>query len=479
MVIFLAALSGFLLDTSFEPIGIWWTAPFAIALLLVSLESNSLTWRATSLFVFGLSFFGPLLHWSSIYVGAIPWIILTVLESTFFIPLALIGRIRSWHVFLVPSIWLALEGLRSRFPFGGFGWGRLAFGQADAPYAPLAAVGGAPLLSFAVLLLGVLLYLIFRREIIMARLATTLVLTLLASILLIHNAQQLPTFSIVAVQGGVPTLGMDFNSRATAVFHNHLAVTDKYLRTSNSRPSLILWPENSVDVDPFRDVAVAQELQNLVDKYQIPILVGAVLDQGAYLENASILWEPKVGATSRYIKQHLTPFGEYIPLRTLAELISPYAKNVTDFRPGDAIVIHHIGSASIAPIICYELLDDQLGRKMAKQSNLLVVQTNSATFGLSAESAQQLEITRIRAIEHQREIVSVATSGISAEIDLRGRVIQRTAQNQPAVLVQHVSLNAKGSIADSLGARMEWTLVLLPFLLWFIVSIMNKRRRTL
>ena len=474
MVILLAALSGFLLNTSFEPIGIWWSAPLAIALLLIALESRSLAWRITSLFVFGLTFFGPLLHWSSTYVGAIPWIFLTILESTFFIPLAFISRIRSWRVFLFPSGWLALEVLRSRFPFGGFGWGRLAFSQPDAPYAPLAALGGASLLSFIVALLGVLLYLVIRREKTKSLLAVALVLTLLSSTLLIQKTERLPTFFVVAIQGGVPTLGLDFNSRATAVFNNHLIATENYLRTSAKRPDLILWPENSVDVDPFHNAAVGQEL---VDKYQIPILMGAVLNKNEYFENASILWVPETGATSQYIKQHLTPFGEYIPLRTLAEFVSPYAKNVTDFRPGDETVMHRVGSASIAPIICYELIDDQLGREMAAQSNLLVVQTNSATFGLSAESAQQLAITRIRAIEHQREVVSVATSGISAVIDMRGRVIQRTAQDRAEVLAQDLSLNAKRSIADSLGAWMEWTLVLLPLLFWFIVSTMNRRRR--
>ena len=304
-----------------------------------------------------------------------------------------------------------------------------------------------------------------------------LVATLLTSSLLVHHVQAVPTFSVVAVQGGVPRLGLDFNSRATAVFHNHLLVTDKYLRSSTARPDLIIWPENSVDVDPFRNLTVAQELQAEVNKYQIPILIGAVLDAGTYYQNASVLWIPKIGPTSRYIKQHLTPFGEYIPLRTLAEFISPYARRVTGFRPGTAIVLHHVKAARIGPIICYELLDDQLGRDMARNSNLLVVQTNSATFGLSPESAQQLAITRIRAIEHQREIVSVATSGISAMIDIRGRVIQKSGQNRSAVLAQEVSLSTTRSIADRLGAWAEWTLIFLPSLIWFTVLIV--RRRTL
>jgi apolipoprotein N-acyltransferase len=476
VVTLLAILSGLLLSTSFAPIGIWWIAPLAIALLLKSLERASLSGRMISLYIFGLSFFGPLLHWSSTYVGAMPWIILTVLESLFFIPLALIPSIRTWFIFLFPSVWVALEGIRARFPFGGFGWGRLAFGQPDAPYASLAGVGGVPLLSFFTVFIGVFLYLIISRQWNRTVLASVLIITLFSSSLLQHHPRQVPTFSIVAIQGGVPKLGLDFNARASAVFHNHLNVTEEYLQMATHRPELIIWPENSVDVDPFYDLQVSKELQNEVDKYQIPILIGAVLDKGTYFENASILWTPKIGATSRYIKQHLTPFGEYVPLRTLAEFVSPFAKNVTGFRPGHAVVLHHVQNARIAPIICYELLDDQLGREMARESNLLVVQTNSATFGLSAESAQQLAITRIRAIEHQREIVSVATSGISAIIDTRGRVLQRTQQNRPATITHVVSLIEGRSVADRLGVRLELFLVFLPLLIWVTVLMMRRRR---
>ena len=475
MVTLLAILSGLLLSTAFAPIGIWWTAPLAIALLLKALERATSSRRIISLYLFGLSFLGPLLHWSSTYVGAIPWIILTALSSLFFIPLAWIGRPQL--IFLLPSAWVALEGFRSRFPFGGFGWGRLAFSQADAPYASLAGVGGVALLSFFTALLGVFLYLITSRQLRKVILVGGLIIVLFSSSLLLHHPRQNPTFLVVAIQGGVPKLGLDFNARATAVFHNHLKTTEEYLQATRIRPDLIIWPENSVDVDPFRDARVSEELQNEVDKYQIPILIGAVLDKGTYFENASILWMPKIGPTSRYIKRHLTPFGEYIPLRTLAEFISPFAKSVTGFRPGNAVVIHQVQNARIAPIICYELLDDQLGREMTQGSNLLIVQTNSATFGLSAESAQQLAITRIRAIEHQREIVSVATSGISAVVDIQGRVLQRTQQNRPAAITQKVSLNGGSSVADRLGVRSELVLIFLPFLIWVTVLVIRRRRQ--
>jgi apolipoprotein N-acyltransferase len=469
-------LSGFLLSASFAPISFWWSAPIAIALLLKSLENPLLTRRMLSLYLFALSFFAPLLHWSSTYVGAVPWAILTIFESLFLLPLAVIWPLRSWRIFLFPSLWLAIESLRSRFPFGGFGWGRLAFGQPDAPFSSLAGIGGAPLLSFFVALLGIFIYLVFTRQWSKSFFAGVIVLGLLSSLFLLPNPQQIPTFSVLAVQGGVPQLGLKFNARATAVFHKHLLVTEKYMKSAKALPDLIVWPENSVDVDPFRDLQVKAELQGVVNKYGIPILIGAVLDKGNYFENASILWEPNVGPTSRYIKRHLTPFGEYMPLRTIAEFISPYAKEVTGFRPGSAIVTHQVKDARIAPIICYELLDDQLGREMSKRSNVLVVQTNSATFGLSAESDQQLAITRIRAIEHQREIVSVATSGISAFVDIHGKVLQRSKQNRSQAMAQVVSLNSGISISDALGVKMEISLTFLPALLWIIISFLRRRR---
>jgi apolipoprotein N-acyltransferase len=71
---------------------------------------------------------------------------------------------------------------------------------------------------------------------------------------------------------------------------------------------------------------------------------------------------------------------------------------------------------------------------MAKNSEALIVQTNSATFANTAQSAQQLAITRIRAVEHSRYILSVSTIGISAFIDNNGKVIDRTMVNKKASL---------------------------------------------
>jgi apolipoprotein N-acyltransferase len=160
-------------------------------------------------------------------------------------------------------------------------------------------------------------------------------------------------------------------------------------------------------------------------------------------------------------------------LRSLASKISPLTDRVRDFEPGQASIFFTINKAVIAPVICFELLDDGILRQAAKGSNILAVQTNSATFGMSAESAQQLSITRIRAIEHGRNIVSVSTTGYSAVIDHHGKILQKTSMNTAEVIRAQVGLIQGQTPRDKAGV---WALVgVLIFL--FLVSAQAYRQR--
>jgi apolipoprotein N-acyltransferase len=154
---------------------------------------------------------------------------------------------------------------------------------------------------------------------------------------------------------------------------------------------------------------------------------------------------------STYIKRGLTPFGEYMPLRRIAEFVSPFAKTVVDFKAGQTLQTHKIAGADIGPIICYEIIRDDLVSQMAKKSQAFIVQTNSATFSGTAESRQQLAITRIRAIEDSREILSVSTIGISAFIDNNGRVVSQSKENVQAGLTGTLRLNDQTSWSNRLG----------------------------
>jgi len=153
----LAVASGLALWLAFPSHNLWIMAPIGVALLALA-TCRAPAWQGALLgFLSGLACFLPLLSWSGVYVGSLPWIALAVLESAYIGLLGLtcallqggpslsgVGRVRPMVVALA---WVAQEALRDNTPFGGFPWGRLAFSQADSPLAGLAASGaGGPTL---------------------------------------------------------------------------------------------------------------------------------------------------------------------------------------------------------------------------------------------------------------------------------------------------------------------------------------------
>jgi apolipoprotein N-acyltransferase len=442
----LSALSGLLLSAAFEPISLWWVAPIALALEMFALSRSER--KYLSVLVFALTFNLVLLHWTSTYVGSVPWIILAAGLSLFYLPLVAVKRL---GIAFFPLIFVVLEEIRNRFPFQGFGWARLAYSQADAPYAKIAAHGGAVALSAITVLLGLVLFSLFQKQF------RILILLPLFLVVVPIDVQMNQTTQALMIQGNVPKLGLDFNSRAKEVFFNHVKETEIALK-ENRKVDFILWPENSVDVDPFRNPEVFEALNS----YKIPMIIGAIVGRDNEILNTSILWTKE--SQNVYIKQHLTPFGEYIPLRSLASKISPFVDDVRDFSPGNESTIFTVDKAKIAPVICYELLDDEILEKAAKSSNLLAVQTNSATFGDSAQSAQQLQITRIRAIEHSRNILSASTTGYSAVIDYNGKVLQKSDMGTAQHLYAEIGLISNVSPRDRYG---DWALVMT--LIWLLI----------
>lgn len=439
-MVILAIFSGALLSAAFAPVNIWPCAIFALAILIFVIEKSIKPYLHT--FLFALTFNALLLHWTSTYVGSIPWLLLATLQGILYIPLALIRR---WGIGFFPLLYLFLEEIRNYFPFGGFGWARLAYSQSDSPLAPLAGIGGVWLLSAMLALLALALYSLVNKKFGVIFICVLPIFV----IFLPNNVQVTSEVNALLVQGNVPKMGLDFNSRAKAVFTNHLVETKEALAQKHQPIDFILWPENSVDIDPFADLQVSSALDQINQLAKAPIILGAVVGKTPNLFNQSILWNAK--DHEFYSKAHLTPFGEYIPLRRLARIVSPLVDSVQDFSKGEGNKVFKINAGRIGPIICYELIDDQIVATQAKFSNLLVVQTNNATFGLSAQSEQQLAITRIRAIEHARNIISVSTTGRSALISFRGEIIRSTEAARSAHLFITTQLINSKSRTDQLG----------------------------
>ncbi len=454
-------LAGFLASAAFAPISQWYLGVIGFALFLHKLKGSPRPILDSILFGFFLNAFA--LHWTSKYVGATPWILLVLLQAIFYLPVGLIYRVGR-NIGLAIFTILLMEQLRAIFPFSGFAWTRIGFSQADSPALAIAPYGGVLAISAITLLLALLVANLNLRSVGMA-------LAIIVALLVIPSNQiDRGNLVLVGIQGSTPTVGLDFNSRAKAVFEKHRDATYE-LATGDF--AAVIWPENAIDIDPADYPEVQQDILELTASLGKPLIAGVLLSTGDGPENASVLYNARGEANSTYVKRSLTPFGEYMPLRSLAEFISPLAKRVRDFSPGSALITHQINDVRVGPIICYEIIDDALVSEMARASQALIVQTNNATFADTAQSRQQLAITRIRAAEQRRAILSVSTIGISAVIDQSGKVLAQTDEGTQEMIIGDLKLNSQNSFFNTWRLWIEPTI----FLLILIASFWPNRRR--
>ena len=517
----LALASGFLTALAFPTQDVWWAAPLGVALLSAATFGARPRVAALGGLAHGLGFFLPTLSWTGIYVGKLPWVALAVLESLYVVAMCLLvawlqrpllsTRLRSLAYAAVPLGWVLQEAARGSTPFGGFPWVRLAFSQADGPLAPFARFGGAPGLTFAVASLGVLVHVACRAVAggAVRRLRHTprgatgtgpsrastgvlagalVVLGLAPTIAAVTTSP--PTdgrkVSVLFVQGNVPKPGLDFNAERRKVLDNHVQATVAAAAQRSTPPTLVVWPENSSDIDPFDNLDAAADIRLAVETVKAPILLGAVLDgPEPYVSNASLFYTPGGGDPGRYVKQHPVPFAEYIPYRSFFRNFSDKVDLVArDFTKGDRPGGFEVPVAGqdpywVIPTICFEVAYDGLMRDSTLQpgrgASILAVQTNNATFGYTAESEQQFAISRIRAIEHGRSVVHVSTVGVSGFINPDGTYVDKTSLFTPAARYGSPVVRTEVTVADRLGNLPEYAAGLAALLL-LAVGQWSRRR---
>jgi apolipoprotein N-acyltransferase len=272
--------------------------------------------------------------------------------------------------------------------------------------------------------------------------------------------------TVAVVQGNVPRAGLDFLGQRAAVLNNHVRETERLAQEVRAgrvpRPDFVIWPENSSDLDPYRDPQARALIDTAVRDIGVPVLVGAVVDHGdgEHVENRGIVWSPETGPGAYYVKRHPLPFGEYIPIfRGLLRRFITRFDQVGEFVKGRRRGVLRLGPVKIGDVICFEVAYDGLVRDVAG-APLLVVQTNNATFGHTSLPPQQFAMSRLRAVEHGRTVLVASTSGISGIIAPDGRVLDKSKEFTPDVQVERVPLRTSRTLTDRLGAAPEWVMAL-------------------
>ncbi|MER7759025.1 apolipoprotein N-acyltransferase [Streptomyces sp. NPDC097619] len=492
----LAALAGVLLYLSFPPRPLWWLAVPALALLAHTLYGRRPRAAFGRGLLAGLGFLLPLLVWTGEEVGPVPWLALTFVEALFIalgcVGIALVTRLPLWPVWAA-AVWVAAEGLRARVPFGGFSWGKLAFGQADGVFIPLVALGGTPLAGFAVALCGFGLYALLRLARDTRRFSAVAALTVvlpiaagLAARPLVDASAEDGTATAAVIQGNVPRAGLDFNSQRRAVLDNHARRTEQLAADVAAgrvpHPDFVVWPENSSDLDPYTSPDAYEVIDRAVKAIGVPVSVGAVLaPETGPLRNTQILWDPVHGPTATYDKRQIQPFGEYIPMRSVARFFSSDVDRVRrDFGPGDKPGVFAMAGTRVGLVTCYEAAFDGRVRDTVRAgAQVISVPSNNATFGRTQMTYQQLAMDRVRAVEHGRTVLVPVTSGVSAVIRPDGRVVRQTEMFVPDALVAEVPLRSSLTPATRLGPVPEYALFALAAapLAWLVYGAWRDRRR--
>jgi apolipoprotein N-acyltransferase len=498
-----AALSGVLLYVSFPPRTLWWLALPAFAVFGWVLRGRG--WKAgLGLgYLFGLGFLLPLLVWTGVEVGPGPWLALVAIEALF---VALVGagvaavsKLPGWPLWAA-AVWIAGEAARARAPFPGFPWGTIAFGQADGVFLPLAAVGGTPVLGFAVVLCGFGLYEVVRLAVQARRTGAALrrsaaavallsvavpVVGAVAARSLVSDKAEDGSVTVAVIQGNVPRAGLEFNAQRRAVLDYHARETERLAAEVKAgkaaKPDFVLWPENSSDVDPFAHADAAAVIDQAAKAIGVPISVGGVVERDGKLFNEQILWDPVKGPTDTYDKRQIQPFGEYLPLRSLIGAInSDWTSMVRqDFSRGSKPGVFDMDGAKVGLVTCYEAAFDWAVRsEVTDGAQMISVPSNNATFDRSEMTYQQLAMSRVRAVEHSRTVTVPVTSGVSAIIMPDGRITQRTGMFVADYLVQKVPLRSTQTPATRLGVLPEIALVLVAAggLGWAIGAGVRRRR---
>jgi apolipoprotein N-acyltransferase len=446
-------LAGALGVTAFAPLGWYPIASLSLAVLFNQWLEDTPRQALRHGALYGLGYFGAGVSWVYVSVhtyGHVPMLTAALVTAAliFYLLLypALLGYgLKRWLPAAAPlrllvafaAGWILAEWLRG-WLFTGFPWLTLGSSQIDGPlagYAPLAGVYGVGL---AAALTAALLAALVRNR---ARLPALLALCVIwaGGYLLDHvawTAVRGAPLKVALVQGNIA-------QENKWVPENLKHTLTRYMTLTFDLPptDLVVWPETAIPAfyDEMQDSLLPRLDAELRTTHTVLLTGIPVYDLTTRRYYNSVV---SLGGERRfYYKQHLVPFGEYLPLRgllgnSLAALAVPNA----DFSSGAASQpLLEANGYPVAASICYEVVFAEEIRRDLPQAALLVNVSNDGWFGDSLAPHQHLEMARLRAKETGRPMLRATNTGISALIDHSGRVIARSPQFEEAVVTGTVT----------------------------------------
>ena len=504
--VWLALGSGILLFLVFPgAVGLWPVAWVALVPLLLAIRNVRPGTAARLGLLAGMVHYVSLLYWVVIVLGryghlplwvSLPALLLLSLYMSSYLALFCAIISRAWQqreilvVWLAPLLWVGLDFIRS-FLFSGFPWQDLGYSQ----YQALLLIQTADLtghfgITFNIVLVNSVTALFFvlwsanRSAVQASEPVLTLrlrrawfyaILPVLFMILgiLVYNViryrqvEQViaasPKMKIAVVQGNIEQDQKWSPAMRLETIEIYTRLSEQAIAGKSGRPDLLVWPETAL---PFliNDNPYYRRLKKaLITKHKTCLLAGApfykeVEDKKSQQArkllsyNSAYLFTPAGDIGGRYDKQHLVPFGEYVPLSDYLQLPGPLVENIGNFSSGKGGRPLSCGDAEIGVLICFESIFPKLARDWSfSGANLLVNITNDAWFGRSSAPWQHLSMAVFRTVENRRSLARSANTGVSAAVDPLGRIIEASPLFQPFYLVAEAPLLQTKTIFTGFG----------------------------
>ena len=439
------AASGALTGLAFAPVN-WWPMAFVGVAGLTFFVSGLPRLRLAALvgFGYGLVLLVSTIVWMTV-IAPEAAIALLGFQSLWY---GLLGLLLAWATrtrwapVLGPGCWLMVEFLFGHVPFGGFPWLRLGYTQVDGPFAGLLPFVGTPGVSFAIAFVGGWLASLVtggasrRMTLGVGITCFALVGVGLSAMNLVRPRTDLPeTLSVGYVQGNAPGGGIYGIGGPRTTTYNHLKETrvlmDKVAAGQVPQPDFVVWPENGTDMDPTTDTLTDQALKDAVAATKAPLFAGIMgVNEASYTRRTIARWINADGSLGDgYEKRNMVPFGEWVPFRNILEPLFPMLSYVGEqgipgSEPGVVTGVLNDGtSVQVGVGVCYDVaFDTTMYDTVTRGGQVVIVQSSNAMYMGTSQIVQQFAISRVRAVELQREILVVTTSGISGLIRPDGSV---------------------------------------------------------
>lgn len=243
----------------------------------------------------------------------------------------------------------------------------------------------------------------------------------------IHKSQTKggDTVRVGVVQGNYDSTDKWFES-SDKIVKKHLRLTEDAVKDG---ADIVLWAETALPFTLYEYDYYSYEIAETAKKLDTVIIVGAMSDDEDGYCNTLFCFTPegKISET-RYYKQHLVPFGEYVPMRSFIETVLPFMAEISmleyDMTPGDTSSIFELEKTNAGALICFDSIYENLTRATVKAgAEVILLSTNDSWFSSSSAVYMHNNQARFRAVESGRYVARSANTGISSFISNTGEVI--------------------------------------------------------